>query len=153
MSVILFDKPPSPFSYWTRCVFRVDNIKYTSVEQYILAEKARLFGDGISRTNILRQSDPLFLTHIGRTIKGFKESVWLQHQRQIMIKGNLAKFLQNPVFKKELLDTGNAILGQVSDDLIRGTGVYSSDPSIWKGKNLNGQVLMRVRQMISKHRE
>jgi ribA/ribD-fused uncharacterized protein len=92
----------------------------------------------------------MFLSHIGRTIKGFKESVWMQHQRHIMLKGNLAKFLQNPELKKELLATGDAILGQVSDDLVRGIGVHTYDHTKWTGKNWNGEILMKARKMLAK---
>jgi hypothetical protein len=41
----------SCFSQWWRCSFTVDGQRYASAEQFMMAEKARLFGDEASRAH------------------------------------------------------------------------------------------------------
>ena len=43
---------------WYPCRFEVDGVTYTSAEQYMMAEKAKLFGDDEIRAEILNISDP-----------------------------------------------------------------------------------------------
>ena len=51
--VVLFWHPPSAFSQWTRSQFTKDLVDYNCAEQYMMASKARLFGDDTALSAIL----------------------------------------------------------------------------------------------------
>lgn len=69
--------------------------------------------------------------------------------------GNLLKFSQNEELKQKLLDTENKILVEASPyDKIWGIGLSVSDkdfynPILWKGENLLGKILMKVRNTLN----
>ena len=71
-----------------------------------------------------------------------------------MYHANLAKFSQNEHARQALLCTGDKILAEASPyDTIWGIGMEASDPNStspakWKGKNLLGKALMRVRDAL-----
>ena len=73
-----------------------------------------------------------------------------------MLKGNLAKFGQNPELKQRLLDTGDALLAEAEEyDSIWGIGLGMEDennqnPENWNGQNLLGFALMQVRQKLAR---
>ena len=73
-----------------------------------------------------------------------------------MVKGNLYKFSQNENLKQFLLSTKNKILAEASPyDKIWGIGMNANDKDIlnqdkWKGENLLGKALMKVRDIIKK---
>lgn len=43
-----------PFSQWFPCNFEIDGQTYTCAEQYMMAEKARIFDDGVKRWNVIK---------------------------------------------------------------------------------------------------
>ena len=45
-------------SQWYPCRFEVEGVTYTSAEQYMMAEKAKSFGDEEIRAEILNTDDP-----------------------------------------------------------------------------------------------
>lgn len=141
-------------SQWYPCKFEVDNITYTSAEQYMMAEKAKLFGDEEIRTQILSTSDPRKCKALGRKVKNFNKDLWNQNKIQIVSKGNQEKFMQNDTLKQFLLSTGDKVLVEASPtDRIWGIGLGknnpdSLDPAKWRGKNLLGFSLMNVRESI-----
>ncbi|MBD3212176.1 MAG: DUF1768 domain-containing protein [Candidatus Lokiarchaeota archaeon] len=54
--------------------FEVDGITYDCAEQYMMAEKARIFGDEETRKEIMEtKNDPHKCKHLGRKVKGFGE--------------------------------------------------------------------------------
>jgi hypothetical protein len=75
---------------------------------------------------------------------------------EAVIKGNIAKFSQNEKLKEFLLNTQEKILVEASPyDKIWGIGMDENDkdildPSKWKGENLLGKALMKVREIIKK---
>lgn len=77
-------------------------------------------------------------------------------KEDVVYKGNMAKFTQNEDLRRALLETGDATLAEASPyDAIWGIGRKASErlaqvPEKWKGTNLLGKVLMRVRAELSK---
>ena len=138
-------------SQWYPCQFEVDGVTYTSAEQYMMAEKARLFGDEEIRTEILRTSDPRKCKALGRKVKNFDRTVWDEKKKRIVEKGNFEKFVQNDTLRKFLLSTGEKVLAEASPtDRIWGIGLGKTnpdafDPAKWRGENLLGFILMTVR--------
>ena len=142
-------------SQWYPCVFEVDGVRYTSAEQYMMAEKAKLFGDEEIRAEILGTSDPKKCKSFGRKVKNFNKTVWDQEKRLIVSVGNFEKFMQNDDLRNFLLSTGDKVLVEASPtDRIWGIGLgknnpYALDPVKWRGENLLGFILMEVRNEIA----
>lgn len=141
-------------SQWYYAPFLVDNQWYSCAEQFMMAEKARLFGDFETLQRIMKESDQQSIKKLGRMVRNFKEDVWIQHRYEIIKKGNIAKFCQNESLKSYLLATGSRILVEASPyDVIYGVGLAENcmeilNPHMWKGQNLLGFALMEVRDLL-----
>eukprot|EP00808_Paulinella_micropora_P022444 g75123.t1 len=141
-------------SQWHKSPFTVDGLRYTCAEQWMMAEKARLFGDEKNRKAVLATNDPKKQKGLGRKVQGFDPAVWEKHREEIVYQGNLHKFHQNPKLHDALDGTGNKVLVEASPyDRIWGIGMLSSDPRAinmkqWEGLNLLGIALMRVRETL-----
>lgn len=141
-------------SQWFACRFTVDGIEYSTAEQYMMSQKALLFGDTEIYEKIMKASHPDKFKALGRQISGFYENIWNEHKTDIVIKGNAAKFSQNEDLKEFLLNTNQRVLVEASPyDKIWGIGMSADDSSVnnplgWKGKNLLGFCLMEARDII-----
>lgn len=142
-------------SQWYPCQFEVDGVTYTSAEQYMMAEKARLFGDEKIRTEILSISDPRTCKALGRKVKNFDKAVWDKKKEDIVRNGNFEKFMQNDALRNFLLSTGDKVLVEASPtDRVWGIGLGKNnpdalDPKKWRGQNLLGFILMAVRNEMA----
>lgn len=150
-TMVLFWQPPGIFGQWTDSPFRVDDVDYTCAEQFMMAEKARLFGDATTRAKILASRSPREHKALGREVAGFVQDIWERECLEIVVRGNRAKFSQNSEMRAALLATGDRLLVEASPlDRIWGVGLRADDPRIhdpsqWRGRNLLGVALMRVR--------
>jgi predicted NAD-dependent protein-ADP-ribosyltransferase YbiA (DUF1768 family) len=97
------------------------------MEQYMMYEKARLFGDEVIMKQILETRDPRAHKRLGRLVSGFKQDVWEANRLKIVYQGNHAKFSQNADLLRKL---------KYPDAKRR---------SRWKGQNLLGEVLTLLR--------
>lgn len=127
---------------------------YNCAEQFMMAGKAKLFGDEEIRQQILDSKDPKTQKMLGRAVRGFDEDKWNEAAKEIVFQGNMAKFSQNEDLKEKLIATKNKILVETSPyDKVWGVGLRQTDPKatnprLWKGKNWLGEVLTRVRESI-----
>lgn len=101
-------------SNWYDSPFILNNVQYTHMEQYIMAEKAKLFHDRKVYTEILRSKTPKEAKHLGRTVSGYIDEVWAAQRYHILLTGLREKFSQNLLLQDELLATGNSILAEAS---------------------------------------
>lgn len=144
----------SCFSQWYDVYFEVDGVQYHTTEQYMMASKARLFGDEDTLDEIMNATTPFEYKKLGRRVKEFEPTLWDEKKLDIVIKGNKAKFGQNPDLKEYLFSTGNAILVEASPfDKIWGIGIdretaLNGSVEDWKGENLLGCALMEVRDWL-----
>ncbi len=135
--------------------FIIDDFCYKNVEQYLMAQKAKLFHDAKCYTAILKTDFVDEYRQIGRRVYPFNEEVWETNRYRILKEGVLAKFSQNEVLKKELLATGDCIIAKASPyDSIFGIKLANVDaekilPEKWPGRNLLGKALMEVRSELS----
>lgn len=142
------------FSQWYDCSFIVDGVNYHTTEQYMMASKARLFGDDEVCNEIMLADNPLDYKKLGRKIRGFEQAKWDANKYDIVVAGNKAKFGQNPDIKEFLLSTGDAIIAEASPyDKIWGIGLERAQAmkggvKDWKGENLLGCALMEVRDWL-----
>ena len=141
-----------PFSQWYPSVFEIDGVKYSCTEQWMMACKARMFGDTEAENLIMMLKTPWDQKAIGRKVRDFDKSTWEKDARELVKQGNRAKFDQNPDLKKALMDTGDKLLVEASPtDVIWGIGLAEDDPkaldkSEWRGTNWLGEVLTELRE-------
>ena len=141
-------------SQWWECEFEVGGIRYPSAEHYMMAEKARMFGDGETLSLILEAPSPGAAKALGRRVKGFADAEWATGRFDIVVRGNFAKFGKNAELRIYLVNTGGQVLVEASPvDRIWGAGLAADDPRVqnpeqWPGINLLGFALMKVRAML-----
>jgi len=61
----------SVFSQWFNAPFVVDQVRYPTAEHFMMAEKARLFGDEDIRSRVLAAPSPSKAKQLGRAVRGF----------------------------------------------------------------------------------
>ena len=143
-------------SQWYASRFVVGGVAYGCAEQYMMAEKARLFGDVEAAAAIVGTSSPRQQKAMGRAVRGFEKLAWERVCREVVFTGNLAKFGQNKPLAKLLLATGGKTLVEASPvDCIWGIGwaandVRASEPLQWRGTNWLGLAMERVRGELNK---
>ena len=146
----------SCLSQWFAAPFEFDGVCYETAEHFMMAKKAKLFGDESAEQAIVAAADPGKAKAIGRKVANFDEGVWIEHRSQIVVEANTLKFGRNPRLKKFLLGTGDAVLVEASPtDVVWGIGLAADapaarDPSRWRGLNLLGFALMEVRTGLRK---
>ncbi len=147
-------EPDGVFSQWWPCRFEVDGQLYTTAEQFMMAGKARLFGDAEALAAILAEGDPAECKKLGRRVRGFDDTSWARARFELVVSGNLAKFGQSEHLAAILLSTGDDLLVEASPtDRVWGIGLRASDPRArdphtWRGTNLLGFALVRVRGLL-----
>jgi hypothetical protein len=145
----------SCLSQWWPAPFGVAGVTYATAEHFMMAEKARLFGDEGARARVLAAGHPKRAKDAGRQVRGFDEATWAEGRFDVVVRGNLAKFGQNEALGRFLLGTGARVLVEASPvDRVWGIGLAASDPragdpEAWRGLNLLGFALMRVRERLA----
>lgn len=141
-------------SQWWKSNFMADGVRYCCMEQFMMAQKAALFGDEEIRQQILACTDPAGIKQLGRQVRNFDPAVWDQAKYTIILNGNWRKFSQNPRLRSFLLSTGDRFLAEASPyDTIWGIGLtadQAADPRDWRGENLLGLALMEVRDELAR---
>ncbi|MFC4337766.1 NADAR family protein [Salininema proteolyticum] len=141
-------------SQWRPSPFTEDGITYPTAEHYMMARKARLFGDERSAEKILGKDHPGAAQGIGRSVRGFDEQTWRRHRFDIVVDGSLLKFRQNRAMGEYLVATGDHVLVEASPiDRNWGIGMAEDDegvddPRRWRGANLLGFALMAAREVL-----
>lgn len=141
-----------PFSQWLKCKFEINDIPFNSAEQYMMAEKAKLFKDQRILNAIMKSTSSMEQKSLGRQVRGFNVEKWQQRMKKVVYDGNYAKFSQNDDLKEVLFLTKGTTLVEASPtDTIWGIGLSEGDKrslsrSTWLGKNLLGEILTEVRE-------
>ncbi len=141
-------------SQWWPARFEVDGVAYPSAEHWMMAGKARLFGDAEAARRVLGARTPAEAKALGRQVRGFDERVWAAGRWELVVAGNTAKFGQDPALRDYLLGTGERVLVEASpQDRLWGIGLAAgderaTDPARWPGLNLLGFALMEARARL-----
>ncbi|SHG48809.1 NADAR family protein [Massilia sp. CF038] len=142
------------FSQWFGAPFDVDGVSYRTAEHFMMAEKARLFGDAAALAQVLAARSPAQAKAAGRGVLRFDETLWQEKRWEIVVRANVAKFAQHQALAAFLLQTKDRILVEASPvDKIWGIGLAADDPHAehprrWKGLNLLGFALMEARTRL-----
>lgn len=142
-----------PFSQWYEYDMVIHGVTYNCAEQFMMAMKARFFGDFEAHKKIMATGEPSRQKSLGRTVKNFDVARWDAVSRRFVFIANYVKF-QNPLLRAVLMDTGDREIVEASPyDRIWGIGLGVEDPraldkSLWQGKNWLGQVLVDVRTRL-----
>lgn len=157
MQVIGFHNPDEEYrllSNWYRSEFTVDEICFTSMEQFMMYRKAKCFHDDETAEKILQTEDVARVKELGRMVTGYDDHMWSGIRQIVVYEGLIRKFTQNQELCEALLATGDAILAECAvKDRIWGIGLSMKDPNRfdmaqWNGQNLLGYTLMMVRDRI-----
>lgn len=144
----------SCLSQWWPSPFTVDSVGYASAEHWMMAGKARLFGDREAEERAVAASSPAAAKKVGRLVRGFDDAVWRRERFSLVVAGSVHKFGQDPDLRAYLLGTGERVLVEASPlDRIWGIGLAKEDPRAlapesWRGLNLLGFALMEARTRL-----
>lgn len=157
MNIRCFHNPDEENGYlsnWYVSEFKIDSIKFSSMEQYMMYKKAIVFNDNKIAKEILETTDVSKIKALGRKVSNYDDTYWNGVRQIIIYKGLLEKFSQNEDLKERLLNTGNDILAECAvQDKIWGIGLSMKDVNRWdmekwRGENLLGFALMMVREEL-----
>ena len=145
----------SPLSNFYPCRFKdKDGIVFSSNEQYYQYHKALNCGDHIAAKSILLSDDPAQCKRLGDGVRIHDKKNWHDQSVKIMYEGCHLKFDQNRELWEFLLSTKNTVLVETNPrDTFWGIGLKLNDenmckPEQWKGKNMLGKTLRRVRDAL-----
>lgn len=155
------EQPYGVFSNWAITPFTDQNgITYSSTEHYMMYHKALLMNDAVMAKTILAASTPKHAKDLGRKIRNWDETKWVNNRERIMYDGILLKCRAHPNIADLLVATKDAYIAEASPyDAIWGIGVTAAEavkltqnglinPLKFKGLNLLGIALMSVRKTL-----
>ncbi len=128
---------------------------YATAEHWMMAGKARMFGDERIVPRILKARTPAEAKSLGRQVQGFDEERWVAGRFELVVAGSVAKFGQDAALLAYLLGTSRRVLVEASPlDRIWGIGLAADDenavrPAQWRGLNLLGFALMEARARLA----
>lgn len=141
-------------SQWWPSEFTLDGEVFRSAEHWMMAGKARLFGDEETRARVLACRTPAEAKELGRLVRGFEEQRWADERFELVVQGNVMKFGQNDALRRYLLGTAQRVLVEASPlDRLWGIGLAADHddatrPQRWPGLNLLGFALMEARARL-----
>ena len=157
MNVICFHNPDEENGYlsnWYLSSFEHQGIVFSSMEKYMMYQKAICFRDKDTADKILETDNVAEIKALGRAVSGYNDAVWNGVRQIIIYNGLLAKFSQNEELKSKLEATGDSLLAECAvKDRIWGIGLSMENPDRyiierWKGQNLLGFSLMMARDSL-----
>ncbi|SHL46515.1 NADAR family protein [Actinacidiphila paucisporea] len=146
---------PGCLSQWWPAPFTVDGVTYATAEHWMMAGKARLFGDADAERRAVAATHPKAAKDVGRSVRGFDDAVWCRERFALVAEGSRHKFEQHRDLRRFLLATGGRVLVEASPlDRVWGIGLAADDeraddPARWKGLNLLGFALMDARDRLA----
>ena len=113
MTIVCFHNPNEENGYlsnWYPSEFTVNDVDFSSMEQYMMYKKAVCFGDKDMANKILATDDVAEIKAFGRLVANYNESYWNGVRQIVVFEGLTAKFSQNEDLKTKLKATDNSIL-------------------------------------------
>lgn len=129
---------------------------FNCCEQFMMASKASIMRDAEAFDKIIYEECPRKQKELGRKIRNFDQKLWDIHKECVVFNGNMLKFSQNLNMRDFLLSfSRHTIFAEAAPwDRVWGIGLAIDDPRAlqvahWKGQNLLGRIISKVRQEIS----
>ena len=146
----------------------INGRSYVTAEQYMMSEKALLFGDMDSYAKIMKEPDPAKCKKLGKNVYPFFHHVWKDAFKEIVFHGNLGKLQSDISIINALLETEDAVLVEASpyddvygaglskDSLLNKDGTLKVMPWDWhkegktdQAQNNLGFILMGIRDLFN----
>ncbi|MGH3314468.1 MAG: NADAR family protein [Streptomyces sp.] len=141
-------------SQWWPAPFTAHGVEYATAEHWMMARKARLFGDEEAEHRATAATTPRQAKAAGRTVRGFDTRVWERERFAVVVEGCVRKFEHHGELREYLLGTNSRVLVEASPlDRVWGVGLAADDPRVrdpaqWRGLNLLGFALMEARTRL-----
>ena len=125
--------------------------RFTCCEHWMHWRKALLFGDAATAAAILAEPDPRRHKALGRQVAPFVAGTWAAVARDVVFRGNAAKFSQHPDLLRRLARSrGTTLVEAAPNDAVWGIGLAGDDPraasrDTWLGTNWLGEILTELR--------
>jgi ribA/ribD-fused uncharacterized protein len=132
--------PFGEFSNFARYPIRMAGKTWPTSEHYFQAQK---YAGTPREEEILQAKTPALAARLGRDRKVKMRGDWESVKDQVMQEVVLAKFTQHEELRLLLLSTGDETLVEHTEK-----DAYWGDGGDGSGKNMLGQVLMRVREIL-----
>ena len=146
------------FSQWKPSLFTDESgRKFHTAEHYMMYHKLRTLGHAELAEEMILGTNPSVAKRIGRTATATPEALdeWDRTKFDVVVDGNMLKFLQNHAMRKEMLNLYPRGFVEASPyDKIWGIGLDISNPDIrdpknWRGQNLLGKALDYVATVLA----
>lgn len=145
-----------PLSQWAKTPFTYDAIPFQTAEHFMMYNKAIVLGDDDAASRVLTSHSPKVAKAIGRNVKATERELarWDEVKFDVVVEGNMHKFMKNPDLLKTLLDLYPRKFVEASPyDSIWGIGMKETHPDIldetkWQGTNLLGKALDKVAHLL-----
>ncbi len=131
--IICFHNPDEPNGYlsnWYPAYFHADGINYSSVEQYMMYQKAILFDDLATAEKIVKTNSAAAMKKpMGASSLLLMTKNGEKHRYRVVYRGVFEKFRQNEGLACQLVNTGDAILAECAvKDIIWGNRTFDERP-------------------------
>ncbi len=154
---VAFFSSQSPLSNFFQSPFVLNGVTYDCVERYYQKAKAEFFNDQLAAISIMRADTARECYRQGRNLEQKRDvSSWRQQKAtEVMYKGLTAKFSQSTYLKHFLLYTEDKTLIEANpNDRYWSCGLGLKNPLVaskedWRGENVLGNLLMKVRGDLS----
>lgn len=142
-------------SNWARAPYEWKGLHFDNSEQHYMYLKAKHFGDEETASKILTETSPKVVKALGRRVAGYDDANWELHREDAMYEACYAKFSGNKKAHDFMmsLPRGRYFAEASPYDTIWGIGweehhPNAAVPGAWRGRNLLGNVLNRVRATL-----
>lgn len=153
------------FSNWAALPVEYMDREFPTAEHAYMYAKAMFFEDhdiastilGNEKMNLYEEMVPLTpkdVKELGRKVKGYDDTQWEAVRYNIMVGIQYAKFNRTEHLRELLIMTYPKIIVEASPyDQIWGIGLHWTDQKVldeenWRGRNLLGKAMMKVRKML-----
>ena len=148
-----FSGKKNPLSIFYKSLFFYNDHLWTSVEIVLMHLKAMTFNDEeIARKLLASNISTSTAKKLGKTIKNYDEEKWKNTIKEVLPDILKAKFGQNPVLWRLLLETNDSILAEMENDFF-GVVVPEEEIAVYEkwsnyGDNYLGKCLMNLRNEL-----
>ena len=145
----------SVFSNHFACSFEVDGVTYSSLEQFFMHKKAKMFGDTATAAQVMKTNNPVAAKPLGKKVRGYQAETWKNACVTTMKTGLTAKFSQNPKLGNILRNTGTNCLLRQTQLIISGVWLchWKTEMFLWKvigrGKTCWGACLWNYEKLFN----